>query len=200
MRYLKVFVCRGGVWMDCRDFTWGSYCFPSGLEVCRPNFTMKSSSLHFHPSHSCAQVGGEQMQTPGRQEIANKIILWLTTELRLYSRYVQYRSIQCQILWVSSDPIEGLHGLLTLYWVGFLKELICFIFFNRDAGSPNVRIAVVGAGTGELFENFREGRDQLEVSFTPSKGLSLYLEPVMVSSFYFASELVGTMWEYVLVM
>jgi hypothetical protein len=40
----------------------------------------------------------------------------------------------------------------------------------RDAGFPKARIAVVGTGTGQVFDNIQEGRDQLQVAFTPSKG------------------------------
>lgn len=41
---------------------------------------------------------------------------------------------------------------------------------SREAGFPKVRIAVVGVGTGELFDNLKEGSGQLDVAFTPSKG------------------------------
>jgi hypothetical protein len=41
---------------------------------------------------------------------------------------------------------------------------------RREAGFPKVRIAVVGVGTGELFNNLKEGLGQLDVAFSPSKG------------------------------
>jgi len=44
---------------------------------------------------------------------------------------------------------------------------------SREAGCPKVRISVVGAGTGELFQNVEEGSDLLDVAFTPSKGMYL---------------------------
>lgn len=45
----------------------------------------------------------------------------------------------------------------------------------REAGCPKVRIAVVGSGTGELFQNAKEGPDLLEVAFTPSKATAKVL-------------------------
>jgi uroporphyrinogen-III synthase len=42
----------------------------------------------------------------------------------------------------------------------------------REAGCPKVRISVVGAGTGELFQNVS---DLIEVAFTPSKATAKVL-------------------------
>jgi hypothetical protein len=42
----------------------------------------------------------------------------------------------------------------------------------RAAGSPKVRVAVVGAGTTRIFHEVSESDDQsLEVAFSPSKGI-----------------------------
>jgi len=46
---------------------------------------------------------------------------------------------------------------------------------RREAGFPKVRIAVVGVGTGELFNNLKEGLGQLDVAFTPSKATAKVL-------------------------
>lgn len=45
----------------------------------------------------------------------------------------------------------------------------------KEAGCPKVRIAVVGAGTGDLFKNAEQGSDRLEVAFSPSKATAKVL-------------------------
>jgi len=42
----------------------------------------------------------------------------------------------------------------------------------KAAGSPKVRVAVVGAGTARVFDEVSQSDDQsLEVAFSPSKGI-----------------------------
>jgi len=40
----------------------------------------------------------------------------------------------------------------------------------RAAGSPNVKVGVVGAGTASVFEEVMQSSNSLQVAFTPSKG------------------------------
>lgn len=56
-------------------------------------------------------------------------------------------------------------------WIVVTSPEAATVFLRswREAGRPKVRIAVVGAGTGELFQNAEEGANQLDVAFTPSK-------------------------------
>ena len=50
------------------------------------------------------------------------------------------------------------------------------IFLFRAAGTPSVRIGVVGAGTASIFENLMQSSKQsLDVAFAPSKGTDLSL-------------------------
>ncbi|CAM6092923.1 unnamed protein product [Calypogeia fissa] len=39
----------------------------------------------------------------------------------------------------------------------------------RDAGCPTVRVAVVGLGTGQEFEKAKDGKEALQLEFSPSK-------------------------------
>ena len=49
--------------------------------------------------------------------------------------------------------------------------IFCCFNLTREAGSPKVKIAVVGGGTSQTFAKF-EDDELLSVSFTPSKGKS----------------------------
>jgi uroporphyrinogen-III synthase len=56
-------------------------------------------------------------------------------------------------------------------WIVVTSPEAAAVFLDawKDAGFPKARIAVVGTGTGQVFDNVQEGRDQLQVAFTPSK-------------------------------
>ncbi|CAM6020447.1 unnamed protein product [Sphagnum balticum] len=56
-------------------------------------------------------------------------------------------------------------------WIVVTSPEAAAVFLDawKDAGFPKARIAVVGTGTGQVFDNIQEGRDQLQVAFTPSK-------------------------------
>lgn len=45
-------------------------------------------------------------------------------------------------------------------------------FAHRAAGTPNVKVGVVGAGTASVFQNEMDlSKRSLNVAFTPSKGI-----------------------------
>lgn len=49
--------------------------------------------------------------------------------------------------------------------------LICLLgIMDRAAGSPKVKVGVVGAGTASVFKDVVQSSNSLEVAFTPSKG------------------------------
>lgn len=57
--------------------------------------------------------------------------------------------------------------MVTIYLEDFLQILAL-----RAAGTPNVRVSVVGAGTASIFDEARQSsKHLLDVAFTPSKGI-----------------------------
>lgn len=63
--------------------------------------------------------------------------------------------------------------------------LIFVKILSREAGCPKVRISVVGAGTGELFQDVEGGAGLLDVAFTPSKGLLIFIGILLNLFLYF---------------
>ena len=48
---------------------------------------------------------------------------------------------------------------------------LALVLFIRAAGTPKVKVAVVGAGTASIFDEVMQSSKQsLEVAFVPSKG------------------------------
>ncbi|KAH8974761.1 hypothetical protein BDL97_01G118300 [Sphagnum fallax] len=62
-------------------------------------------------------------------------------------------------------------------WIVVTSPEAAAVFLDawKDAGFPKARIAVVGTGTGQVFDNIQEGRNQLQVAFTPSKAYAKVL-------------------------
>ncbi|XP_074279294.1 uroporphyrinogen-III synthase, chloroplastic [Silene latifolia] len=56
-------------------------------------------------------------------------------------------------------------------WIIITSPEAGLVFLDawRAAGSPNVRVSVVGAGTGSVFKDVMQLSNSLEIAFTPSK-------------------------------
>ncbi|KAG6542884.1 hypothetical protein Mapa_015788 [Marchantia paleacea] len=62
-------------------------------------------------------------------------------------------------------------------WIVVTSPEAATVFLSgwRAAGCPKVRISVVGSGTGEVFDEIKDNRDNIEVAFTPSKATAKVL-------------------------
>ncbi|KAL2895172.1 Uroporphyrinogen-III synthase chloroplastic [Bienertia sinuspersici] len=83
---------------------------------------------------------------------------------------------------VQGPDLDKLHFALAdpgikFDWVIITSPEAGLVFLEawRDAGSPYVRVAVVGAGTASVFKDVLESSNYLEVAFTPSKATAKVL-------------------------
>lgn len=54
------------------------------------------------------------------------------------------------------------------------NDRLRLVLFLRAAGTPDVKVAVVGAGTASIFDEIMQSsRKSLDVAFVPSKGSCL---------------------------
>lgn len=57
------------------------------------------------------------------------------------------------------------------YGMAVTDDILAFVLLHRASGTPNVKIAVVGAGTASIFKEVMQSLKQsLDVAFVPPKG------------------------------
>lgn len=85
------------------------------------------------------------------------------------SRFEGFRVI-CKMVEMNAGRVcyELLYLMLRTetYSLSFTNNLFGFYMLFRASGNPNVKIAVVGAGTASIFNE-----ESLDVAFVPSKGI-----------------------------
>lgn len=98
--------------------------------------------------------------------------LWLRP-LKLVKSFWMHGSKQTSFLWLkqSKQQVED--------WMD--NHNLFFIMHGRAAGSPKVKIGVVGAGTASVFEEVVQSECHLSVAFSPSKGTrAMKLSPILL--------------------